>query len=56
MVERDKRDSERAVAPLKPADDAFVIDTSNQSPKDVLSRAIDVIRGHLAEQVAKNAP
>jgi cytidylate kinase len=56
MAERDQRDSERAIAPLKPASDAFTIDTSNQSPKDVLSRAIDIIRGHLAEQVAKNAP
>jgi cytidylate kinase len=56
MAERDQRDSERSVAPLKPAADAFIIDTSNESPKDVLSRAIDIIRGHLAEQVAKNAP
>jgi cytidylate kinase len=56
MIERDKRDSERDVAPLKPADDAFVIDTSGQDRKEVLSRALDIIRGHLAEQVAKNAP
>lgn len=56
MIERDKRDRERSVAPLKPADDAFVIDTSNDTPKDVLARALDIIRGHLAEQVAKNAP
>lgn len=56
MIERDKRDRERTIAPLKPAKDAFVIDTSNDAPKDVLSRALDIIRGHLAEQVAKNAP
>ncbi|TFG86978.1 MAG: (d)CMP kinase [Chromatiales bacterium] len=28
MVERDRRDSERSVAPLKPSDDAWILDTT----------------------------
>ena len=32
---RDKRDMERAVAPLKPASDAYIIDSSNLSIDDV---------------------
>jgi cytidylate kinase len=28
IAERDKRDSERSVAPLKPADDAFILDST----------------------------
>lgn len=37
---RDKRDSERAVAPLKPADDAILLDTSELSAKDAIAQAI----------------
>lgn len=40
IAERDTRDSTRAVAPLVPADDAVVIDTTNLSVRDVLSRVI----------------
>lgn len=29
VIERDERDSSRAIAPLKPADDSIVVDTSN---------------------------
>ena len=37
-TERDKRDSERATAPLKQADDAVLIDSSSLSTNDVVSR------------------
>ena len=37
---RDARDSERAVAPLVPADDAISIDTSGMSIKDAIAAAI----------------
>lgn len=40
IAERDARDSTRAVAPLVPADDAVVIDTTNLSVRDVLSRVL----------------
>jgi len=47
IEERDKRDSERAVAPLKPAEDAIRIDTSEMDPDAVLAAAlahIDAVR------------
>lgn len=45
ILSRDKRDSERATAPLKPADDAFILDTSDLTPNDVYTRAIRYING-----------
>ncbi|MFZ4126064.1 MAG: 3-phosphoshikimate 1-carboxyvinyltransferase [Rickettsiales bacterium] len=43
LLERDKRDSERTVAPLKPADDAATIDTSEFSANQVLEQALEII-------------
>lgn len=40
---RDKRDRERATAPLKPAQDAVLLDTSDLSAKAAIARAIEVI-------------
>lgn len=40
IIARDERDSTRAVAPLKPADDAFILDTSNLDIDEVLRAAI----------------
>ena len=40
---RDKRDMERAEAPLKPADDAVILDTSNLDIATVLAQAIEVV-------------
>ncbi len=37
---RDRIDSERPVAPLKPADDAVIIDTDNLSLDDVIARVL----------------
>ena len=37
MITRDERDSKRSSAPLKPAEDAVIIDTSNLSIEDVLA-------------------
>lgn len=45
IKERDERDSKRAVAPLKPASDALVLDTSEMSPDDVFAAVIDFIKG-----------
>lgn len=44
VEERDKRDSGRAEAPLKPADDALVIDTTHLNADDVFSQVIEKIR------------
>lgn len=43
IKERDKRDSERATAPLKPAEDACVLDTSNLNATQVFQAALDFI-------------
>lgn len=39
MVARDARDSDRSVAPLKPADDAFVLDTSSMNADEAFAQA-----------------
>lgn len=40
VTERDARDAQRPVAPMKPADDAVVIDTSQVSADDVAERIV----------------
>jgi len=44
---RDRRDSERAVAPLKPAEDAVLLDTSEMSIGEAVERAAAVVAGRL---------
>lgn len=44
MKERDARDSQRAVAPLRPAVDAFVLDTSSLDADAAVEAAISFIR------------
>ncbi|MFC7370495.1 (d)CMP kinase [Fictibacillus iocasae] len=39
---RDKRDSERAVAPLKKADDAIELDTTSMTIQDVVTRILEL--------------
>ncbi len=48
MKDRDARDSGRQAAPLKPADDAFVLDTTALSADAALAAAIAYIDGKLA--------
>lgn len=43
VIERDQRDRERATAPLVPADDAVLIDTSDMSIERAVATAIDHI-------------
>ena len=38
MIQRDKRDSERATAPLKPAEDAVLVDTSENTLEEAVAR------------------
>jgi len=42
LIERDTRDSTRAIAPLKPAADAHLLDTTDMSIEAVLSAAIEI--------------
>ncbi len=44
LHERDKRDQERAIAPLKPAEDAIRVDTDRLSIDQVVERIISEIR------------
>ena len=48
MVERDRRDSERAVAPLKPAEDAVLVDTTWLDVDTVVARVLDIARLRMA--------
>lgn len=53
IKERDERDSGRDVAPLKAADDAVTLDTSNFTLEESISEAKKIVETRLA---AKNAP
>ncbi|HSH40693.1 MAG TPA: (d)CMP kinase [Arenicellales bacterium] len=43
IQERDTRDARRAASPLKPADDAIVLDTSSMSIDEVVSRVLESV-------------
>ncbi|MGB5036158.1 MAG: (d)CMP kinase [Blastocatellia bacterium] len=43
MEDRDRRDSSRATAPLRPADDAVIIDTTALSRDDLLGRLLELV-------------
>jgi cytidylate kinase len=47
MIARDKFDSSRALAPLKPADDALIIDSDNMNIEEVFNKAVEIIRRKL---------
>ena len=40
---RDKKDIERDLSPLKPAEDSFVVDTTGLSPEEVLEKIRDLL-------------
>lgn len=43
MISRDKRDSERSTAPLKPADDAIILDTSQMNAEAEIAAAVKIV-------------
>lgn len=49
LLERDERDSSRAVAPLKPADDAIIMDNSNMSADE----SIEFCYNKIIEKIGK---
>lgn len=53
MEARDARDSGRDTAPLKPAIDAHIIDTSTMGEAEVMQLALSIIRGHIVESAAR---
>lgn len=48
MRERDQRDASRTAAPMKPADDAIVLDTSTMTAAEVLEKALSLIKDRLS--------
>ena len=48
IAERDKRDRERAVAPLKQAEDAVVVDTTGLDIDAVVARVLEIARFRMA--------
>jgi cytidylate kinase len=51
IEDRDRRDSERSVAPLRPAEDARILDSSDQSIEDVTNTVLGWARKMLAEEL-----
>ena len=56
LEERDKRDSQRKDAPMKPADDAVWIDTTRMTPDECLAKAIEIVEAHKLAPKGKKAP
>ena len=44
IEQRDKSDQERAVGPLKPAEDAIIVDTTNLSIEQVVDKLADYVK------------
>ena len=44
IIDRDKRDSSREIAPLKQADDAIYLDSTPLSIEEVVEKIIDIIK------------
>ncbi len=49
IADRDRRDSERAVAPLRPADDAYELDSSNKTIEEVTQEVLDRVAEHVSD-------
>jgi cytidylate kinase len=47
MRERDRRDRNRAESPLRPADDAVILDSTQMTLEQVLAEAEEIVRAHL---------
>lgn len=47
---RDERDANRSAAPMKPADDAIIFDTSKLSIEEVFVKACEVINAEMAKK------
>ncbi len=43
IVERDLRDSRRPIAPMKPAPDAILIDTTDRTPDEIVNHIIQLV-------------
>lgn len=55
MKERDLRDSTRAVAPTKPAEDAIIVDTSSWGIEETFKNTLQKIRDNMATKSKEKA-
>ncbi|MDK2856109.1 MAG: CMP/dCMP kinase [Bacillota bacterium] len=51
VLRRDREDAGRALAPLKPAPDAIVLDTSNLTPEEATARIVALVRERAGNSV-----
>ena len=49
IAERDRRDASRPIAPLKPADDALIVDSTSMTIEAVLARVLELAAGALQD-------
>lgn len=52
MRSRDERDRNRAQSPLKPAPDAFILDSTAMSLDEVLAQSEEIVRGYLESKTS----
>ena len=52
LTERDRKDSTRAASPLRPADDAVIIDTSDLNAADVVAEVLDLVDRRMDLQIS----
>jgi len=52
LLDRDKADAERSVGPLKKADDAVEVDTTNLGPDQVVEFVLNLVRAAEAKKSA----
>jgi cytidylate kinase len=50
MLRRDKNDSERVLAPLRPAEDSVIIDTTDLNLEQSFIKVAELIRGRLGNE------
>jgi len=50
QIRRDKRDTERALAPLRPAEDAFVVDSTARTIDEVVDEIVCITESRIAER------
>ena len=48
MIARDKRESQRSSAPMKPADDAIIVDTSDMDAQTEINVILDIVQRKFA--------
>ncbi|NLG87437.1 MAG: (d)CMP kinase [Firmicutes bacterium] len=52
VLKRDHEDSKRMLAPLKPASDAYILDTTKLTPEQVVQTIVDLVRQKQQQQLS----